>query len=86
MEKKYKSEIKNVFIEWCALSTSHGIPNIVRTTNWYVKVLWTIFVLFSTGFCAIMVTRVILDYMKNDVITKIRVIKELPADFPAITI
>jgi hypothetical protein len=81
-----KEKIKQVFFEWCAVSTSHGIPNIVRTNNLSVKVLWSVFVLLSTGFCSFMITRSVLDYLKNDVVTKIRVFKEIPAEFPVITI
>jgi hypothetical protein len=84
--KRKREQIKELLVEWCSSSTSHGIPNIVRTENWSVKILWSIFVLLSTAFCAFMVTRAVLDYLKNDVVTKIRVYKEIPAEFPTITI
>ena len=40
----FRQSLENVLSN----STSHGIPNIVRTENWLVKVFWA--VLFIAGF------------------------------------
>jgi hypothetical protein len=83
---EFKKKAKEKIIEWCSSSTSHGLPNIARSDKFSVKILWVIFVLASTGLCALMVSRSITDYTRFDVVTKIRVYRDVPVLFPTITI
>ena len=36
----------------CSESTSHGIPNIFRTKNWIIRVLWFVLFLIGSGFAS----------------------------------
>jgi hypothetical protein len=83
---EFKKKAKEKIIEWCSSSTSHGLPNIARSDKFSVKVMWFIFVLISTGLCAFMVSRSVIDFASFDVVTKIRVYRDVPVAFPTITI
>jgi len=84
--RNLKEKLKGKFIEWATSSTSHGIPNIFRTNNIFIKLMWLLFLIFSSSMCTFMVVRSILDYLNFDVVTKVRVFSEVPSEFPAITI
>ena len=56
--KRLKDNRIKIFKKIIALlevSTSHGIPNIVRSNRISVKILWTICFLVSVLFCSFMV-------------------------------
>ena len=72
--------------EILANSTSHGIPNIVRSDSLITKLVWLVFLLASTGLCAYLVVQSILNYASFDVNAKLRVVDEREAQFPTITI
>jgi hypothetical protein len=78
--------IKMVAKEACLNSTSHGIPNIVRSQMFFLKVLWFIMLVASSGGCLYLVLKAIASYLDYDVVTKISVNAEIPALFPVITI
>ena len=67
-------------------STSHGLPNIVRTNRLSIKLLWTICLLASVGACIYMVYKSVNDYYSYGVVTQIQVINENSPLFPTITI
>ena len=48
-ESKTFKLFKEVLKEICSNSTSHAIPNIARTENSLVRVLWLILLLGGTG-------------------------------------
>jgi len=82
--KKEKLEIK--VKDLLLSSTSHGLPNIFRTQRKSIKIMWLIlFALFSTV-GTYMVYSTINNYLKYEVVTKLEVIYQKPAEFPAITI
>jgi len=81
-----KDRIKNKSIELILASSSHGLPRIFRTKRKSIKIMWLfLFILFSI-ICIYMVYSTIINYLKYEVITKIDVTKEIPAEFPAVTI
>lgn len=90
MEKKTNetksAKIKEKFVELSSSSTSHGYPNMFRTKYWSVRVMWLIFFLAATGFCAFMIYRSLNDYLSFDVVTEIRGFSEIPTDYPTITL
>jgi hypothetical protein len=81
-----RSKFYERFVEWSSTSTSHGLPNIFRTHNIGLKIMWLLFFLFSTAICGFMIARSIIEYLNYDVVTKIRVLHENPSEFPTITI
>jgi hypothetical protein len=50
-KSEYQKKVKELIVECCSSSTSHGIPNIVKTDKWIIKFMWFAFLMASTGFC-----------------------------------
>ena len=67
------------------LSTSHGIPNIVRSNRISVKILWTICFLVSVSICSFMVFKGASDYLQHETVSKIEYITEIPTKFPTVS-
>ena len=85
--KKQKLEkISQAAKEVLVNSTSHGIPNIIRSENLIIKLVWLLFLLASTGLCSFLVAQSIFNYYNYDVNTKTRIIYERQVPFPTITI
>ena len=77
---------KNITKEVLLNSTSHGIPNILRSNIIVIKLVWSFFLLASTALCSFLIAQSIMNYLSYDVNTKIRKIYEKPALFPVISI
>lgn len=84
-EKSKNAKIKEILKETALSSTSHGIPNIVRSTSLLLKLMWATCLIVSTGLCSYLVVKSIMNYFEYEVVTKINVIYENPAPFPTVT-
>jgi hypothetical protein len=78
--------IKSILEELLVSSTSHGIPNAIRSKHVSLKIMWLIFFLISTGFCALFIILSFMEYSEYNVITTVRIINEIPTDFAQIKI
>jgi len=72
-------------IEIGLASTSHGLPNILKTDRKCLKIMWLILFLLSSSAGIYLVIQSFINYFNYDVVTSIEVIKEMPAEFPTIT-
>ncbi|CAF1003954.1 unnamed protein product [Brachionus calyciflorus] len=77
---------KSIITEILASSTSHGIPNIIRSTKLSIRLMWIGFTLISTGLCAYLIAKNLFGYLDFETTTKIRVLTEFVSDAPTITI
>jgi hypothetical protein len=88
--KKYNEKtwllFKRKFLGLIETSTSHGLPNIVRTNRLSIKILWTVCLLAAIGGCSYMVFKSISDYYEHETVTKIEKITELKSRFPTVSI
>ena len=81
-----QNKLKSLFIEWSSSSTSHGIPNIFKTSQLYLKIVWIICFLASSGYCFSLIISYITTFLEYGVtVSTIKVI-ETPINFPAVTI
>ena len=78
IKKRLKSILSN--------STVHAVPNITRTKNKLVIILWSIFLFFSTGICSYFILDSIFEYYEYNTNTKIETIFESSSEFPEITV
>ena len=46
-----KKQIKECTYTCFAETTAHGLPNIVKNDNWFLKITWLILVLGGLGYC-----------------------------------
>ena len=77
--------IKKIISEWCLSTTSHGIPNIVRSENKFSSLFWSFAFLLSAAFCGYQIVLTLIDVSKFPVYTNIEIIQEMPAPFPSIS-
>ncbi|CAF0813633.1 unnamed protein product [Brachionus calyciflorus] len=82
MSKKLNSVIKETLMS----STSHGIPNIIRSDKLSLRLMWIFFTLISTGLCSYMIVESFIIYFSFETTSKIQIITETISTFPVITI
>ena len=80
-----KEKILEKSIEIGLGSTSHGIPNIIRTDRKCLKIMWLILFLLSSSAGIYLVIESFSNYFSFEVVTSIKVVKEMPTEFPTIT-
>ena len=78
--------IKQASLTTILTSTSHGIPNIVRTDRLGFKIMWTIVVILAGVACGYFIFKNVSDFLQFDYFTKTELINERPMRLPAITI
>ncbi|CAF0992779.1 unnamed protein product [Brachionus calyciflorus] len=82
MPKKLSSIIEESLLS----STSHGIPNIIRSERYTLRFMWIFFTVISTGLCSYMIVQSIMNYFSYETTSKIQIKTETSSIFPAITI
>jgi len=85
IEKSKKEKIFEKSLEIGLGSTSHGIPNILKSDRKCLKVMWLILFLLSSSVGIYLVIQSFINYFSFDVVTSIKIFKEIPTEFPAIT-
>jgi hypothetical protein len=83
--RRKKEKIIEKSIEIALGSSSHGIPNILRTDKTCLKLMWLLLLLFGISTGIYTVINSINNYFSYDVVTSINVINEIPTEFPAVT-
>ncbi|CAF0924898.1 unnamed protein product [Brachionus calyciflorus] len=82
MSKKLSAVIEESLLS----STSHGIPNIIRSDKLAIRLMWIFFAVVSTGLCSYMIVQSIMNYFSFETTSKIQIHTEKSSIFPAITI
>ncbi|CAF0969119.1 unnamed protein product [Brachionus calyciflorus] len=82
MSKNLGSEIKESLLS----STSHGIPNMIRSDKLALRLMWIFFTIVSTGLCSYMIVQSIMNYLRFETTSKIQIHSETSSIFPAVTI
>jgi hypothetical protein len=80
------NELKDRVATQLETTTGHGCPNLIRTKYWSVRIMWIILVLIATGASCYLVFRAINSYLKYEVTTQISTVKEIPTQFPTVSI
>ena len=61
-ESGLKLKLRNKILNLIETSTSHGLPNIVRSSRISMKILWTVCFLAAFGVCIWMIQQSVSDY------------------------
>jgi hypothetical protein len=72
--------------EWAVNSKGHGIANIARVDNWFLRLIWISAFLSCVGYCIYQIALVVEVYLKYEVTTKYSLVNEAPMLFPAVSI
>jgi hypothetical protein len=67
-------------------STTHGLPNLFKTGNKYVRLMWIVCLLASSALCFFLIAKSISEYLQYQVVTQISVIYQVPMEFPSVSI
>jgi hypothetical protein len=81
-----ENKIKEIALEWILNSTSHGLPNLFKTSQKYLKIFWLIAFLACSGICFYLITEYIINFFEYEVTVSTTYVTETPVDFPAVTI
>lgn len=79
------SNIKNSISELILVSTSHGLPSIIRSRRKPIKLMWAISLIISIITCFYLVLDTLFNYLSFDVTTNANLIYEIPIEFPTIS-
>lgn len=81
-----KQRISQKLFRFSTTTTSHGLPRIVESKKLYQRIIWTVFLLSSVCVCAYSIAQSIIEYLKFEVITQIRVVPHSEIVFPQVSI
>ena len=85
-EEQKKTQILNLISNTFENSSIHAIPNILRNESYLIKIIWIIFLLGSTGYCAYLVYQSVMNYLSFDVVSLNRIYPKKEVQFPTVTI
>ena len=78
--------IKEKWKGYVEYATLHGIRHVFSSSVIFRRVLWAILFLSGVGYVSFQCTRLVEEYLKYPVNTKISLRRESPIEFPAVTI
>ncbi|CAF0901340.1 unnamed protein product [Brachionus calyciflorus] len=73
-------------LSWCEKTTFHAVPNIATNEHIILKIMWSICLIASLGYCCRILTSSINDYYEYRVLTTFEIVQESSNLFPVITI
>ena len=83
---EHKSSLKKVFKLMGVNSTFDGVAKIVRAERLPLRVHWTLVLLCLIGACSYVLIHAMLEYLAYEIVTTIKVRREIPAKMPAILV
>ena len=82
----FMSVFKELVKEFAENSTTHGLGDIYRTKSKFIRALWILCFLVSSGYCFYQLAISVLDYLTYSTISKYHVTNEIPMLFPAVDV
>ena len=78
-------KVKSIIKEYALVSTVQGLSNIFRSERKLFKLIWLIVFLVSISLTIYMFVDTVVNFLEYEVVTKVEIIKEVLAKFPAVT-
>jgi hypothetical protein len=85
IDTRRESLIIKIVLESFSNSTNHCLPKIQNSKHTLIRFIWIISSIFSTSICSFMIINIVNEYLRYDVVTKIRVHTEIESDYPSIS-
>ena len=79
-------EIKKILNDFSSRVTFQCFPKIFQTNNLLLQVIWTLVFLLFSMVTSGLVIKSLLEYFEYQVITQIKIVHEIPTEFPTVTI
>lgn len=70
----------------CTQSTIHGLPNVFKRDQIFVKVFWLMCAFASAVVCSLFVSQSIIGYFNYETVTQAKVVFETPTEFPTVSL
>jgi Amiloride-sensitive sodium channel len=67
-------------------SSCHGLPNIIRSKNYSIKIIWSIAFLASFIYSLISIVNTVNEFLDFNVVVNMELIQDYDLEFPAVTI
>ena len=79
-------EIKKILNDYSSVVTFQCFPKIFQTNSLILQAIWTLVFLLFSMVTSGLVIKSLLEYFEYQVITQIKIVHEIPTEFPAVTI
>ena len=83
--KTKKIYFKKIF-DLVEVSSCHGLPNIIRTQRYLIKIIWSLAFLTSLVYSVISIVNTINDFLNYDVVVNMELVQDFDLEFPAVTV
>ncbi len=85
-KKRSLLDARETFLEWSQSVDINCYTKMMDYKgNYLVQFIWFLILLGSTGATFFLIAKSIMDYLKYDVVTQIKIVNEIPTPFPTIT-
>ena len=79
------ASFKVIIVEYFLTTTAHALPNIFRTGNIILKIIWLLCFLASASYCMASMSNVLKEYLTYPSYVSTQIIQEVSSQYPAIT-
>ena len=86
LRKVKLDDLKATIVDWFLMSNVDCFPKIIQTKNLVGKIFWCMLIVLFSCATIWLLTACILAYFEYEVVSKIELVNERPANFPCITI
>jgi hypothetical protein len=77
---------KLIIVEWFLSTTAHALPNIFRTSNIILKIIWLCCFITCSAVCIYAMSNSLKNYLAFSSYINTEIIQEIPTKFPAVTL
>lgn len=78
--------IREIVVNSASESTTHGLPQIAKRTNWIIRAMWVVCFLTSAIVCTYMISISIMTFFAYETVTKAQRVYVTKTEFPSISI
>lgn len=80
------STFTELLSEWLRTSKTHGLDRLVISRSSILKMVWIVSLTASIGICSFLISRIVLDYLRFEVKSRIREVYVSEVDFPKVSV
>jgi hypothetical protein len=85
-EKNKPNEFSELLKDWLRFSKTHGLDRLVLTKKPLLRLIWLLSLIASFGLCSFLIARIVTDYLRFEVKTRIREVYSEQMPFPKISV
>lgn len=85
-DKKENNEFVNVLKDWLRYSKTHGLDRLLLSKNLPLRLIWTLSLLCSVSLCSFLIARIVSDFLRFEVKSRIREVYREEIPFPRVII